>query len=73
MNIQYLNEKIFKINSSESFNETALEIFRYQVQTNQVYKTFVERLNLRAEKIKTIETDSIFTHRIFQKSHCDFG
>lgn len=54
MNIQHLNEKIFEINSSESFNETALEIFRYQVQTNKVYKTFVERLNLRAEKIKTI-------------------
>jgi len=55
MNIQHLNEKIFKINSSESFNEAALEIFRYQVQTNKVYKTFTERLNLRAEKIKTVE------------------
>jgi phenylacetate-coenzyme A ligase PaaK-like adenylate-forming protein len=68
MNIQHLSEKIFKKKSSERFNETALEIFRYQVQTNKVYKTFVERLNLRPEKIKTIEQIPFLPIEFF-KSH----
>lgn len=55
MNIQQLSKQIFKINSTESFNETALKIFRYQIQTNRVYGAFAKQLRIRPDDVKTIE------------------
>lgn len=54
MKINYLKNKIFKINSVDSFNETALEIFRWQVQNNPVYNAFVNHLRIRPESVKNI-------------------
>lgn len=55
MNVQHLSSKIFHINSPATFNEAALEIFRYQFQTNKVYRTFATQLGVRAGDIKTVE------------------
>jgi phenylacetate-coenzyme A ligase PaaK-like adenylate-forming protein len=54
MNINHLIKKIFKIKSSEDFNETALEIFHFQLQSNPVYSAYVNRLPVRPEKVKTL-------------------
>lgn len=54
MNIQQLSEKIFTIKSPDSFNETALEIFRYQIQTNSLYNEFVQYLHIKPDKVKSI-------------------
>jgi len=43
--ITYEN-KIFTMASSESFNETALEIFRFQYKNNRVYRSFVDYLGI---------------------------
>ncbi|MBE0637082.1 MAG: acyl transferase [Bacteroidales bacterium] len=55
MNIQHLSTKIFSITSPGSFNETALELFRYQYQTNKVYRTFTDQLRIRPGDVKTVE------------------
>jgi phenylacetate-coenzyme A ligase PaaK-like adenylate-forming protein len=54
MKINYLKNKIFKINSVESFNEIALEIFRWQWQSNPAYSAYVNHLRIRPERVKTI-------------------
>ena len=41
-----LKEKIFNINTDDKFNELALEIFRYQYKNNNIYRAFINRLNI---------------------------
>ncbi|HNV51181.1 MAG TPA: acyltransferase [Bacteroidales bacterium] len=50
LNQQQINN-IFKIASIDDFNETALEIFRYQLETNSIYRDFVTKLRLQPEKV----------------------
>lgn len=54
MNPTQIN-KIFDISSIADFNETAMEIFRFQSQTNTVYREFIQKLRIKPEKISTIE------------------
>ncbi|NCU33228.1 MAG: acyl transferase [Candidatus Moranbacteria bacterium] len=74
MNINLLKKKIFKINSPEDFNETALVIFRHQVQNNPVYRAYVEQLQIRPERIKTpdqipfLPIEFFKTHKVYSGS-----
>jgi phenylacetate-coenzyme A ligase PaaK-like adenylate-forming protein len=47
-----LRDRIFNIGSSQDFEETALEIFRIQAETNPVYKDFIVSLGIKREHIK---------------------
>ncbi len=46
-----LSDLIFRVNSPESFSETALKIFRFQADNNPVYKDFISRLGKTKEDI----------------------
>lgn len=39
-----LEEKIFNIDSPESFEQTALEVFHFQYQSNSIYRDFVDAI-----------------------------
>jgi len=52
MNSFNFNKKIFNINSVDSFNETALEIFRFQYRNNSIYREFTDRLVVKINEIK---------------------
>lgn len=47
--------RIFQLNSSEQFNELAIEIFHYQYQNNGVYREFCELLGTAAATVNTID------------------
>jgi len=49
--IKYLENKIFKIQTRNDFNEVAIEIFHYQYENNIIYKQFVDFLNIQASSI----------------------
>ncbi len=46
-----LEDKIFCLQNEDEFNETALQVFRFQAQENLVYKSYLSHLNVPAEKI----------------------
>lgn len=45
---------ILKI-SKESFEDTALALFHYQYQNNELYKAFTDALNIKPENVKTLQ------------------
>ncbi|MCF8367632.1 MAG: acyltransferase [Bacteroidales bacterium] len=47
-----LQNKLFNISSEQEFNETALQIFRFQFANNPIYKHFVENLDVEIKQIK---------------------
>ncbi len=50
-----LEEKIFSISSNSEFEQTALEIFRFQAEKNETYKSYIKHRNIDTEKVKTIK------------------
>ncbi len=46
-----LANQIFNINSSDQFNDLALEIFHFQYENNTVYRNFVKNLNKKPNEI----------------------
>ncbi|MFH0866713.1 MAG: acyl transferase [Bacteroidota bacterium] len=48
-----LREKIFKIETKDDFNNTALEIFRYQFEQNSIYRKFVQFFGANPETVKS--------------------
>jgi phenylacetate-coenzyme A ligase PaaK-like adenylate-forming protein len=63
-----LKERIFTITSSESFTETALEIFRYQAEENAVYSTFINSLRILPERVRDLNEIPFLPVEFF-KSH----
>ncbi|MGB1032536.1 MAG: acyl transferase, partial [Flavobacteriales bacterium] len=47
---------ILSISNSQEFDELALKLFRYQAQSNPVYKEYLQYLNVHASEINTIES-----------------
>jgi phenylacetate-coenzyme A ligase PaaK-like adenylate-forming protein len=47
-----LEKRIFAISDSRSFNELALDIFRFQYNSNQIYQKFVELLHVDPPSIR---------------------
>lgn len=64
MNTSY----VFDINSDRSFENLALQIFKYQAKNNAVYKEFVSYLNINPLNIKYL-TDIPFLPIQFFKTH----
>ena len=65
---------IFNIKTKEDFKQKCLETFRYQYNNIEVYKKFVDYLNINADEIKEIEEipflpiEMFKNHRILDKS-----
>jgi len=59
---------IFEIESPEDFNATALKIFHFQYQKNDVYKKFVDGLNIDVSEINLFEQIPFLPIEFF-KSH----
>ena len=47
-------EEIFSIQNQKDFNEVALKVFRFQAEENQVYKKFIQFLNLNPAEIHSV-------------------
>ncbi len=63
-----LQNKIFQIQTSEEFENMALEIFEYQYANNRVYHEYVKALGVDLSKIKRL-TDIPFLPISFFKKH----
>ncbi len=65
-----IREKIFKINSEESFMETTLEVFHYQYENNSLYRRFTDLLGVdpgsvdSLNKIPFLPVEFFKNHRI---------
>lgn len=44
-------EEVFGIDNEVSFNETALKVFKHQVDTNEIYKLYINSLNIQIDQI----------------------
>nr|NQU89994.1 acyl transferase [Bacteroidota bacterium] len=51
MNISTLHKRIFEVDSDDTFNDIAVEIFRFQYQNNKYYRNFVDLLKIKPSKI----------------------
>lgn len=60
--------QLFSIKTETAFNETALEIFRFQASNCEVYKTYIQHLKVNTEEIKNYR-DIPFLPISFFKSH----
>lgn len=59
---------LFSIQNSEEFEKTALRVFRYQAENNQVYADFLNYLKINPAQIKSLEQIPFLPIRFF-KSH----
>ena len=48
-----LINKIFNINSPEAFEQTALEVFRYQYENVSVYRKFCDLMRVTVDAVST--------------------
>jgi phenylacetate-coenzyme A ligase PaaK-like adenylate-forming protein len=46
--------RIFSLSSEHQFEEAALELFRYQAAENQVYRTYLQLLDVRPGKVRRL-------------------
>lgn len=51
MNIDYIKQEIFKINSTERFNELCMEVFHHQAINNPIYSQYLELIDKKAADI----------------------
>ena len=63
-----LDNKIFKIDSSETFEEVTLAVFRHQYKHTKIYRTYCDFLDISEEKITTIQSIPFLPIQ-FYKSH----
>lgn len=59
-------QKIFDIQNEHDFEQTALEVFRFQSAQNEVYKTFVNHLNINPSKICSVNEIPFLPIRFFK-------
>jgi len=50
-----LHKRIFRNINQEEFQETALEIFRFQADRNQVYKNFIFYLGINPDSVRSVD------------------
>ncbi len=62
------NQKIFSITNNNIFNEVALEVFRYQAENNEVYKSYLQHLKCDIDNVNSIEVIPFLPISFF-KSH----
>lgn len=70
LNIESFADRVFKISSTQEFNELAIELFRHQCNENKVYANYLGNLSINAEHIRNIDQvpclpiDFFKSHRI---------
>lgn len=64
-----LKERIFSIRSQEEFVSLAIDVFRYQVKYNEVYRKFVEYLNTDVGNVEALEQIPFLPIELFKKHH----
>ncbi len=62
-------KSIFEINSSQEFNELAVQLFHHQASSVQVYKDFLGFLNIRSSNITEISDIPCLPIQFFKKKH----
>lgn len=62
-----MQEKIFNIQSTESFNEIALDVFKYQFKNNRVYRSFCDLLYIHYSDVKKVEDIPFLPIEFFKK------
>ncbi len=60
--------QIFSIKNSNEFDETAIEVFKYQSENNPVYSEFISYLGIDSQKVKSINEIPFLPVRFF-KTH----
>ena len=60
--------KIFKNHSAKSFEQVALEIFRFQAKNNPVYKNYLELVKVHPDEVNTLNAVPFLPIELF-KSH----
>ena len=60
---------IFDIKTEQDFREKCLETFRYQYENVEVYRKFVDFLNINPGQITQISENSFSADRNVQKPH----
>ncbi len=72
MKNRFLHTKqIFKISSSQQFDELALELFQFQYKNNKIYKKYCDLLNIdiktinKTEKIPFLPISFFKTHQVY--------
>ncbi|QEC75521.1 LuxE/PaaK family acyltransferase [Mucilaginibacter ginsenosidivorax] len=61
-------QQVFSINNKEQFEQTALEVFKYQAQNCVIYRQFIEGLKIDLTKVTTVEKIPFLPIEFF-KSH----
>jgi len=64
--LQNYKDQIFQVNN-ENFSQYALEIFRFQARHNEVYKTYIQYLNIEPEKISHIRQIPFLPIELFKR------
>jgi len=62
-----LTDRIFKIDSEEAFSSLAIEIFRFQSETNKVYSKYLEYLKIDSNSIERIDQIPFLPIEFFKK------
>lgn len=68
MDLASIRRRIFSISNPHEFNETALDIFRYQSKFNPVYREFVNRMGIVSTDVHSLEQVPFLPISFF-KSH----
>ena len=63
-----LSEKTFSIQSASEFEQTAIDVFRYQYQENEIYQRYCELLKVQVVDVKVLK-DIPFLPISFFKTH----
>ncbi len=66
-------KKVFSISNEREFNETAMDIFRYQLETNGVYRSYVESLGKPLSEIENFWEVPFLPIEFFRTQHVCSG
>ena len=55
LQVNDFKEKVFQIDSNETFEQLALQLFQFQYQQNAIYKTYVDGIKVDPATVKSVE------------------
>jgi phenylacetate-coenzyme A ligase PaaK-like adenylate-forming protein len=68
MEIEFLKNNIFKIQDQNQFESLAIEVFKYQYYNNNIYKRFVDYLNVDINTIDRVEKIPFMPIELFKSN-----
>ena len=73
MNLTHFKKQIFKISTPSEFEEMAITLFNYQVESNSFYKRYCTHLGINKKNIKSINNIPFLPIEFFktEKILCD--